>query len=346
MNRKRFLSSILTIGAVPALRLPMPGFEDEPEKTTAPRYLKNGDVIGITTPAGYIEREEIQPAIIQMESWGFKTQVGATIGKRDFTFGGTDTERLTDFQQMLDDPNVNAIMCARGGYGMVRIIDRLDFTKFIQKPKWIIGFSDLTVLHSHLNRNFGIASIHSKMCNSFPDDWNKAEQIQIETINSIRQALSGDAMKYLVDAHPSNIKGRAEGILVGGNLKTLETLAGTKSDLHTAGKILFVEDTGEYLYSIDRMFWNLERTGKLSGLKGLIVGGFKVKKDDEGEDFGRSVYDIVLEKVKNYDYPVCFDFPVGHQKNNFALKCGIKHKLDVKDDGVVLSEVVGTRSSE
>ena len=225
---------------------------------------------------------------------------------------------------------------------MVRIIDSLNFSKFVQKPKWIIGFSDLTVLHSHLNRNYGIASVHPKMCNSFPDDWSKAELIQIETINSIRQALSGEEMKYMVDANPLNITGKAEGVLVGGNLKTLETLSGTRSDLHTAGKILFVEDTGEYLYSIDRMFWNLERTGKLADLKGLIVGGFKVKKDDEGEDFGRTVYDIVLEKVKKYDFPVCFDFPVGHQKNNFALKCGVKHRLEVKEDQVMLKEITGS----
>jgi len=296
-------------------------------------------VIGITAPAGHIDLNEIQPAVIQMESWGFKTKIGSTIGKKDFTFGGTDDERANDFQAMLDDPEVKAIMCARGGYGMVRIIDRLNFSRFLQNPKWIIGFSDLTVIHSHLNRIYGIASIHSKMCNSFPDDWSKAEDIQIVTINSIKQALIGDEMKYTVDPSPSNILGTADGILVGGNLKTLETLSGTKSDLITNGKILFVEDTGEYLYSIDRMFWNLERTGKLSNLKGLIVGGFKVKKDDEGEDFGRTLYDIVMEQVKKYSFPVCFDFPVGHQKNNFALKCGVKHRLEVKDDGAVLREL-------
>jgi len=345
MNRKRFLNSILTLGAVPALRFSETGLADEPSKVTTPKYLKTGDIIGITAPAGHIDQEEIQPSIIQMESWGFKTKVGTTIGKKDFTFGGTDLERANDFQQMLDDPTIKAIMCARGGYGMVRIIDRLNFTRFVQRPKWIIGFSDLTVLHSHLNRNYGVASIHSKMCNSFPDDWSKAEIIQIETINSIRQALSGEEMKYMVDAHPSNIMGRAEGLLVGGNLKTLETLSGTKSDLNTAVKILFVEDTGEYLYSIDRMFWNLERTGKLSKLKALIVGGFKVKRDDEGDDFGRTVYDIVLEKVKKYDYPVCFDFPVGHQKNNFALKCGVKHRLEVKEDGAALKEIVNVEKT-
>jgi len=338
MNRKRFLNSILTLSAVPALRFLPSANENEPEKTKTPKYLSDGDVIGITAPAGHIDLTEIQPAVTQMESWGFKTKIGSTIGKRDFTFGGTDEERADDFQQMLDDPDVKAIMCARGGYGMVRIIDRLNFNKFARQPKWIIGFSDLTVLHSHLNHNYGIASIHSKMCNSFPDDWSKAEDIQIQTINSIRQALIGEEMKYSVDPNPLNIMGMAEGALVGGNLKTLETLSGTNSDLNTAGKILFVEDTGEYLYSIDRMFWNLERTGKLSRLKGLIVGGFKLRKDDEGEDFGRTVYDIVLEKVKKYEFPVCFDFPVGHQKNNFALKCGMKHSLEVKEDGAVLKE--------
>jgi muramoyltetrapeptide carboxypeptidase len=339
MNRKRFLNSILTLSAAPLLSFNSASGEDEPEKTKTPKYLVAGDIIGITAPAGHIDATEIQPAVIQMESWGFKTKIGATIGKKDFTFGGTDDERTSDFQDMLDDPSIKAIMCARGGYGMVRIIDRLNFDTFAKHPKWIIGFSDVTVLHSHINRNYGVASIHSKMCNSFPDDWNTAEPIQVETINSIRQALSGEEMKYVADPHPSNVKGNAEGVLVGGNLKTLETLSGTKSDLITAGKILFVEDTGEYLYSIDRMFWNLERTGKLSKLKALIVGGFKVKQDEQGEDFGRTLYDIVIEKMKKYDYPVCFDFPVGHQKNNYALKCGVKHKLEVTDSGATLREL-------
>lgn len=230
-------------------------------------------------------------------------------------------------------------MCARGGYGMVRIIDKLRFDKFSSHPKWIIGFSDVTVLHTHLNRNYGIASIHSKMCNSFPDDWSKAEEVQVETINSIRKALCGDEMRYSLAPVEMNRRGVATGTLIGGNLKTIESLSGSSSDLRTKGKILFVEDTGEYLYSIDRMFWNLERTGKLSGLKGLIIGGFKIKPDDPGEEFALNIYDIVLEKVGRYDYPVCFNFPVGHQKNNFALKCGVTHRLDVNDREVVLSEI-------
>lgn len=339
MNRKHFLSAVLAAGAVPVLGS-VPVVEGDKDNTVIiPRYLQPGDTIGITAPAGFITFPEIQPAMQQMQSWGFAIRAGDTIGKRDFTFGGTDVERATDFQKMLDDPSIKAIMCARGGYGAVRIIDRLNFTKFAEHPKWIIGFSDVTVIHSHLSRNYGIASIHSKMCNSFPDDWNKAEPIQIETILSIKQALLGEKMTYTVVPNEKNKTGMAEGILVGGNLKTLESLSGSKSDIKTAGKILFVEDTGEYLYSIDRMFWNLERTGKLSDLKALIVGGFKVKADDAGEEFGRNLQDIVLERVKGYDYPVCFDFPVGHQKNNYALKCGVKHRLEVSAGTVSLKEV-------
>ena len=336
MNRKKFLSSFLVAGA----SVPFLGFRTRNESSgIVPGYLEPGDIVGITSPAGYITVDEIRPATMQIESWGYKVRIGDSIGKRNYTFGGTDEERANDFQSMLDDPSIKAIMCARGGYGMVRIIDKLRFDKFSSHPKWIIGFSDVTVLHTHLNRNYGIASIHSKMCNSFPDDWSKAEEVQVETINSIRKALCGDEMRYSLAPVEMNRRGVATGTLIGGNLKTIESLSGSSSDLRTKGKILFVEDTGEYLYSIDRMFWNLERTGKLSGLKGLIIGGFKIKPDDPGEEFALNIYDIVLEKVGRYDYPVCFNFPVGHQKNNFALKCGVTHRLDVNDREVVLSEI-------
>ncbi|HKC37107.1 MAG TPA: LD-carboxypeptidase, partial [Chitinophagaceae bacterium] len=273
MKRKKFIQS--SIGALTASYLPaLPKFSTDEDETlfVSPPALKTGDVIGITAPAGYITTSEIQSAVQKMESWGYKIKIGETIDKRDFTFGGTDDERTKDLQQMLDDPKIKAIMCARGGYGAVCIIDKLNWEKFKTKPKWIIGFSDVTVFHSHLNKNFGIASIHSKMCNSFPDDWSLAEPIQIETIDSIQLALSGKKMKYTTVPNLQNKLGSADGVLIGGNLKMLETLAGTKSDISTAGKILFVEDTGEYMYSIDRMFWNLKRTGKLSQLKGLIVG--------------------------------------------------------------------------
>jgi len=340
MKRKSFIQS--SFGAFTASYLPaLPKFQaiEDEALFVSPAFLKAGDIIGITAPAGYITSEEIRSAVQKMESWGYKIKIGETIDKRDFTFGGTDEERTKDFQQMLDDPKIKAIMCARGGYGVVRIIDKLNWEKFKAKPKWIIGFSDVTVFHSHLNKNFGIASIHSKMCNSFPDDWSLAEPIQIETIEAIQLALSGKKMKYTVTPNPQNKLGTADGVLIGGNLKMLETLAGTKSDINTAGKILFVEDTGEYMYSVDRMFWNLKRTGKLSQLKGLIVGGFKIKVDEDSDDFGKTLQDVVLEKVKAYHYPVCFDFPVGHQRNNYALKCGVKHRLEVKNENVSLKEI-------
>ena len=339
MNRKHFLSSIIPLSAV-LTATGSTALIDEPDMPfKIPPYLKKGDTIGITCPAGYITLQEIQPAITKMQEWGYAIKIGDTVGKRDFTFGGTDEERLKDFQQMLDDKTIKAIMCARGGYGAVRIIDGIDFKKFVLHPKWIIGFSDVTVIHAHLNKNFGIASIHSKMCNSFPDDWSKAEPVQIETIESIQKCLAGEKMKYTAIPNEKNKPGIADGILIGGNLKTLETLAGSKSDITTDDKILFVEDTGEYLYSIDRMFWNMKRTGKLSKLKGLIIGGFKVKpSEDPAEEFGKNIYEIVLEKIKDYNYPVCFDFPVGHQKNNFALKCGVKHKLSITAAAVSLAE--------
>ncbi|HXB96228.1 MAG TPA: LD-carboxypeptidase [Puia sp.] len=353
MNRKSFLSSLLAIGAAGPVLAATPPTQDAPHPIPTlpanrgprpllvPPYLRSGDTIGITCPAGDITAKEIEPAVQLIESWGFSTRIGNTVGKKDFIFGGTDEERAADFQQMVSDPGLSAILCARGGYGAVHIIDQLDFSPLTSHPKWIIGFSDVTVLLCHLHANLNLASIHSKMCNSFPDDFSKAEPVQAESILSIRKALSGENMEYTAGPHPMNRAGLAEGPLVGGNLKTIETLAGTVSDIDTAGKILFVEDTGEYLYSIDRMFWHLQRTGKLDKLAGLIVGGFKVKPDDPGDEYGHSVYEIVSARVKPFSYPVCFDFPVGHQKNNFALKYGLPHVLEIRDGGATLKEKTG-----
>ena len=341
MKRKYFLNSIVPLFAgISAFGMSKNALlEMEGELPgVIPPYLKKGDIIGITCPAGFITSEEIQPVINKMQEWGFKIKVGNTVGKRDFTFGGTDDERLLDMQQMLDDKNINAIMCARGGYGTVRIIDKIDFKKFTANPKWIIGFSDITVIHSHISRHYNIAGIHSKMCNSFPDDWNLAEQVQRDSIESIRQCLTGEKINYTVFPNANNKPGKGSGLLIGGNLKTIESLAGSNSNIITKNKILFVEDTGEYLYSIDRMFWNLKRSGKLDELKGLIIGGFKIKTDDPGEEFGKTLEQIVLEKVSEYNYPVCFDFPVGHQKNNMAIKCGVVHEMVVAGSDVLIKE--------
>jgi muramoyltetrapeptide carboxypeptidase len=345
MHRKNFLSSVLAITSVhiassskrQGASRKFARSESFPD-LVIPAYLQPGDTIGITCPAGAITLKEIQPSVDLIGSWGFHIRIGDTVGKKDFTFGGTDEERMKDLQQMMDDPSLKAILCARGGYGSVHIIDQLDLRGLHEHPKWVIGFSDITVVLCHLHRHLNMASIHSKMCNSFPDDWTKAEPIQVDTILSIRQALSGEKVFYPVTPSEKNKPGQTEGPLVGGNLKTIETLAGTSSDLPTSGKILFVEDTGEYLYSIDRMFWSLERTGKLAGLKGLIVGGFKIRPDDPGEEFGRTLYDIVLDRVAKYSFPVCFDFPVGHQRDNFALKFGMTHRLEITPDKVSFGE--------
>lgn len=341
MNRKKFISSLLTVGAlsatVPTLALTTSAASSKSKRrTNIPPYLSPGDTLGITSPAGYISVEDIASSVKLMESWGFKVKIGETVGKRDYTYGGTDSERKADLQRMLDDPEIKAIMCARGGYGLVRIIDLLDFKRFRKAPKWVIGFSDITVLHGHINRNYGIATIHSKMCNSFPSDWSSATAVQVSTIMSIKDALTGTKMEYAAPRALSNRLGSAEGVLVGGNLSIIETLAGTASDLNTADKLLFLEDTGEDLYRLDRMFWNLKRTGKLADLAGLIVGGFKLKAEEPGSEFGKSVYEIVMEKVGEYNYPICFDFPVGHQVNNFALRCGMKHRLEVRIEGTDL----------
>jgi muramoyltetrapeptide carboxypeptidase len=338
VNRKYFISSLAGVAAVfTGLTTAAGPLNDKAKpKVIIPPYLKEGDIIGICSPAGHITLDEITPAVMLLKSWGFNVHIGSSIGKKDFTFGGTEQERLNDLQQMLDDTSIKAIMCARGGYGLVRIIEQLQFNKYIARPKWISGFSDVTVLHNHLNSNFNIATLHSKMCNSFPDNWSVAEPIQVSTILSIRQALTGQDFKYTAEASEFNQYGRGEGRLTGGNLSIIASLSATEYDIDTRGKILFLEDTGEYLYHLDRMMWNLKLSGKLAHLAGLVIGGFKVKPDSPGEEFGRSIHEIVLEKVSAYGYPVCFNFPVGHQRDNFALKCGVPHILEVNTQGAVL----------
>lgn len=338
MKRKHFLSALLPAAFTLSTAKLYAGETDFRRHIKIPPYLQVGHTIGITCPAGFITLEECRPAILLMQNWGFKIEVGKTVGKRSFTFGGTDEERLADFQSMLDDPNIKAIMCARGGYGAVRIVDGLDFQTFKRYPKWIIGFSDITVLHNHINRNFRTATLHSKMCNSFPLDWSSAEPVQVETILSIKKALIGEQLSYISPASKFNRSGKAKGELVGGNLSLIAALAGSDSDLITKNKILFLEDTHEQLYNLDRLFFNLKRSGKLDHLQGLIIGGFNPKPDDAGEEFGKTVEEIVLEKVKEFAYPVCFNFPVGHQKNNFALKCGVRHQLSVDENGGSLME--------
>ncbi len=338
MKRKDFLSAVVPIAAVTTAFL-QPGKESNTSVSgKRPAYLKKGDTIGITCPSGFITASECQSAITKMQEWGFKIKIGNTIGAKDYTLAGTDQERREDLQRMLDDPEVKAIMLGRGGYGAVRIIDGIDFKKFVQKPKWIIGFSDATVFHLHINRKFGIPTIHSKMCISFPDDFSTADDVRIDTIDSIRQCLEGTKMTYSAVPNIHNRRGIAKGTIIGGNLSLIDNLCGSISDVDTTGKILFIEDVGEYLYKIDGMLWNLKRSGKLKNLKGLIIGQFRIKADAPGEEFGKTLEELVLEKVTEYNYPICFDFPVGHVVENYALKCGMMHELRVGMKEVTLVE--------
>jgi muramoyltetrapeptide carboxypeptidase len=298
-----------------------------------PPYLQPGDVIGIVCPAGAMPAEKVSECIrVLNEEWGFRTKVGKTVGNQFNYFAGTDEERLNDFQQMLDDDEVKAVLCARGGYGMGRIIDRINFKQFKKKPKWIIGYSDITVLHSHLYTNYYISSLHAPMASAF----NDAGYIN-RFVQSLRHAIEGKKAKYAVDAHEFNKKGEAIGELVGGNLSLLTHLIGTDSDIKTRGRILFMEDVGEYLYDIDRMLYQLKRSGKLSKLAGLVVGGFTDMKDTESP-FGQTVQEIIRDIVKEYNYPVCFNFPVSHEKENYALKIGVGYKLKVGKSKVILEE--------
>ncbi len=298
-----------------------------------PPYLKKGDTIGLICPAGYMPPEKVQTCISILQEWGYQVKVGNTVGGDSQTyFSGTDKERLADLQQMLDDKQVNALLCARGGYGMGRIIDDIDFKKFKKHPKWIIGYSDITVLHSHLYTNYYISSLHSPMAGAFNDEGYKNEFVL-----SLKNALEGRKIKYSCTGHEFNRKGKAVGELVGGNLALLAHLTGTGSDLKTKGKILFIEDVGEYSYNVDRMLYQLKRSGKLSKLAGLIIGGFTDMKDTE-RPFGKQVVEIIRDIVEEYDYPVCFDFPVSHTDRNYALKIGMCYQLKITGNKVSLQE--------
>jgi muramoyltetrapeptide carboxypeptidase len=298
-----------------------------------PPYLQTGDTIGIVCPAGYMRFEKAQTCINTFESWGYKIKIGKTLGGDSQNyFSGNDEERLADFQQMLDDDEVKAVFCARGGYGIGRIIEQVDFKKFKKKPKWVIGFSDVTILHSHIYSNYKIASLHAPMASAFNNDEYKNEFVQ-----SLKNVLEGEKIKYQCSVHEFDKKGDAVGELVGGNLTLIAHLIGSSYDIKTKGKILFLEDVGEYLYNIDRMFYQLKRNGKLKKLAGLIIGGFSDMKDTE-RPFGKSVYEIINDVVKEYDYPVCFNFPVSHEKENYALKIGVGYKLKIGKNKVALEE--------
>lgn len=286
-----------------------------------PNILQKGDTVAIVSTARKISKEELNPALQLLESWGLKYIMGKTIGAEENQFAGSDDLRASDFQQMLDDPNVKAIWCARGGYGTVRIIDKLDFSKFKENPKWIIGYSDVTVLHSHIH-NIGVETLHGQILHNL-------EKKTAETAESIRKVLFGENYKISFASEKNlNRCGVAKGILVGGNLSLLHSLCGSNSAIKTSGKILFMEDLDEYLYHIDRMMVNLKRNGLLQNLTGLIVGGM-TDMHDNPIPFGKNAEEIILDVVSEYNYPVCFNFPAGHIDDNRALIIGRNVELGV-----------------
>ncbi|MGZ4036057.1 MAG: S66 peptidase family protein [Bacteroidia bacterium] len=291
-----------------------------------PSYLKKNDKIAIVASARKVSKEELQPAIELFKSWGLEVLLSENLFKEEHQFSGSDNERAKDLQTMFDDESVKAVICARGGYGTLRIIDKIDFSEFKKHPKWMIGFSDVTVLHSHIH-NFGIETLHAKMLLNINKD--------PESTETLRKALFGEQLIYEIAPASLNRKGNAEAELVGGNLSLLYALTGSISDINTKGKILFIEDLDEYLYHIDRMMLNLKRSGKLSHLAGLIVGGMTEMKDNT-IPFGKTAEEIIIDAVKEYNYPVCFNFPAGHIDKNCAMIFGRKVKLEVGEKSVVL----------
>ncbi len=297
-----------------------------------PPFLKPGDTIAIVAPARKIKQQEIISAITLFKNWGLKVILGENIHAVNNQFAGDDEQRTNDFQAMLDSENVKAIIAARGGYGTVRIIDKLDFSNFINKPKWIVGYSDITVLHAHIQQNFQVQSLHATMPINFPFDGASDSATE-----SLRKALFGEAVAHTFD-HQSELfrEGITEAEVVGGNLSILCSLCGTPSSINTTGKILFLEDLDEYLYHIDRMVMNLKRNGMLNDLAGLIVGGMSDMRDNT-VPFGKNATQIIMQAVEEYNYPVCFNFPAGHIKNNLALYLGRRARLDVSKAKVSLS---------
>ena len=266
-------------------------------------------------------------AVALLQSWGLEVVIGETVEASYHQFAGDDDLRARDLQRFIDDDSIKAIIAARGGYGTVRMIDKVDFSRFKTHPKWLVGFSDITVLHAHLFANFKAQTIHGQMPVNIPD-------ASAHSLETLRRALFGEELSYQFDSHTLNRSGEAKGIVVGGNLSLLVAVQGSVSDYNYDDKILFIEDVGEYLYSIDRMIRMLDRAGKLKNLAGLIVGGFTEVKDND-IPFGQTVPEIVMEVVKNHNYPVCFDFPAGHIPDNQSLIFGKMLNLSVNNKHVV-----------
>ncbi len=291
-----------------------------------PPTLKKGDTVAIAATARKTSKEVIEPSVQILKNWGLKVVFAPNLFKEENQFAGSDKERVAGFQWALDNKEVKAIILACGGYGTMRVIDGVNFKNFVKNPKWIVGYSDTTIIQSHLT-NLGVASIHGTMAFQF----TKHE----EATESLRKVLFGEKQEYEAAPFKLNRIGDAKAEVVGGNLSLLYALSGSHSDIDTKGKILFLEDLDEYLYHVDRMMLQLKRSGKLKNLKGLIVGGMSDMKDNT-IPFGKTAEEIIWDAVKEYKYPVCFNFPAGHIAKNLAFYIGKKANLKVTKKGTQL----------
>lgn len=332
MNRKGFLQAFvpaaLTVGILPKQLLG----NNQLQLEKNPPILRQGSTVAIVCTANPVQLKSIEKGVQTLLSWGLQVKIGNTIGKEWQRFGGTDIERAYDLQTFLDDPTIGAIIFARGGYGTMRMIDLIDWSGFVEHPKWLIGFSDVTTTLLHVHTNFNMPSLHAGMITSITQD---AKNI---TAISLHDVLFGHRIEYNLFGNNLNKEGFASGVLIGGNLSLLQACAGSVSDINTKDKILFIEDVSEYKYTIDRMLTQLKRSGKLSQLAGLIVGMFTATKKEEEDKYLLSIEEIILEKVQAYNFPVCFNFPSGHIRNNYALKMGVNYDLSVSKNSISLLE--------
>ncbi len=296
-----------------------------------PPYVKSGDLVGITAPARWVDPEDIRNFLTMLEHEGLKAMTGS-IHTRHHQFAGEDKERLDDLQQMLDHPDIKAIFCARGGYGTMRLLDKIDLKGFARHPKWVVGFSDITALHAYLQMRIGVASLHAAM----PYTFKEVTDTDDPSADSLFRILKGELPSYAVPPNPLNREGTGTGILLGGNLSLLCSLTGTPYQFPTGGTVLFLEEVDEYLYHIDRMMQNLKLAGMLENLAGLVVGGLTDMHDNE-VPFGMDAAEIVRAAVEGFGYPVCFDFPAGHLMPNLAMVLGKQVTLEVSDEGSQLN---------
>lgn len=298
-----------------------------------PPFLAKGDTVVLIAPSYKEDLEDIAYAVNWLESQGFYVLPGHCIDTRKSTiYSGTDEERAADLQAAIDNPSVKAVLATRGGYGAVRVVDKVDWSRFRENPKWLCGFSDFTVFHSHVNRQCKVATIHSMMPLSINE-----ENSELIGAQSFLKAIQGDSLVYTVSPNSKNKPGKATAEIIGGNLSILISLTGSVSEMDFDGKILFIEDCDEYYYHVDRMLMELKRAGKLENLAGLIVGGFVRLKEirTPGIKFGKQIEDIVLDVCGEYSYPILFDFPAGHIKTNCALRLGGNCLLEVGEKGAV-----------